>query len=247
MIEDAAGYDQIASQFSPDGRILQVEYAKKALLKSGTVIGLRGRDCVVLASEKIVPSKLYESSAFDRIFSVTPHIGMALVGYRPDARHLLQAARGEAEAYKIRYKEDIPAKELKQKMAMYVHAYTLYGAFRPFGAGLMMASSLSGPEMFCIDPFGTAYGYFGFAMGKNEQAAKSEIEVLDLKSMDAEELVKEAARILYMVHDEKDKNFELEISWTGRTTSQKHQKVPDRLLQIAEEYAQDAIEERNSD
>ncbi|GBM17698.1 Proteasome subunit alpha type-3 [Araneus ventricosus] len=247
MSGDSTGYDQLASQFSPEGRLFQVEYAEKALLRSGTVIGLRGRDCVVLAAEKIAPTKLYESSATDRIFSAAPHIGMALVGYLPDARHLLQTARSEAAAYKMLYKEDIPAKDLKLRTAMYVHSYTLYGALRPFGAGLMMASSLSGPELFCIDPFGVAHSYFGCAMGKNQEAAKNEIEQLDLKSMKAEELVKEAAKILYMVHDEKDKNFELEISWTGSITRRKHLKVPARLLQNAEKYAKDAAEERNSD
>ncbi|KAA1413306.1 cytochrome P450, partial [Nocardioides humilatus] len=47
-------------QFSPDGRVFQVEYAAKAVENSGTVIGLRGKDGVVFAVEKLITSKLYE-------------------------------------------------------------------------------------------------------------------------------------------------------------------------------------------
>ena len=48
--------------------------------------------------------------------------------------------------------------------------------------------------------------------------------------MTCAELVKEAAKIIYMVHDEvKDKMFELELSWVGEFTNGVHQKVPDNV------------------
>lgn len=69
-------YDLSASQFSPDGRVFQVEYAAKAVENSGTVIGLRGKDGVVFAVEKLVTSKLYEPGANKKIFHVDEHVGM---------------------------------------------------------------------------------------------------------------------------------------------------------------------------
>lgn len=65
-----------ASQFSPDGRVFQIDYASKAVEQSGTLIGLRGKNGVVLAVEKIVRSQLYEEEAGTRIFSIDKHIGM---------------------------------------------------------------------------------------------------------------------------------------------------------------------------
>ena len=51
--------------------------------------------------------------------------------------------------------------------------------------------------------------------------------------MTCAELVKEAAKIIYMVHDEvKDKMFELELSWVGEFTNGVHQKVPDNVRTI---------------
>lgn len=65
-----------ASQFSPDGRVFQIDYAGKAVEQSGTLIGLRGKNGVVLAVEKIVRSSLYEDDAGARIYSIDKHIGM---------------------------------------------------------------------------------------------------------------------------------------------------------------------------
>lgn len=69
-------YDLSASQFSPDGRVFQIDYAGKAIEQSGTLIGLRGKNGVVLAVEKIVRSPLYEEDAGCRIYSIDKHIGI---------------------------------------------------------------------------------------------------------------------------------------------------------------------------
>ena len=64
MSSIGTGYDLSASQFSPDGRVFQIEYANKAVENSGTAVGIRGKDGVVFAVEKIVTSKLYEKVVF---------------------------------------------------------------------------------------------------------------------------------------------------------------------------------------
>lgn len=68
-----------ASQFSPDGRVFQIDYAGKAIEQSGTLIGLRGKNGVVLAVEKIVRSPLYEEDAGARIYSIDKHIGIVSI------------------------------------------------------------------------------------------------------------------------------------------------------------------------
>jgi len=127
---------------------------------------------------------------------------------------------------------------------MYMHAYTMYSALRPFGCSLIMASydPLDGPQLYCLDPSGLSWGYFGCAIGKAKQAAKTELEKLKLKEMTSRELIKEAAKIIYIVHDEiKDKAFELELSWIGVETNGKHEWVPKQLFEDAEKYAKEAL------
>ncbi|KAG8229910.1 hypothetical protein J437_LFUL009774 [Ladona fulva] len=245
MSSIGTGYDLSASQFSPDGRVFQVEYAQKAVENSGTVIGLRGKDGVVFAVEKLVTSKLYEAGANRRLFNIDKHVGMAVSGLLADAKQIVETARIEASNYRAQCGSNIPLKFLNERVSMYMHAYTLYSAIRPFGCSVILGSyEDDGPSMYMIDPSGVSYGYLGCAVGKAKQAAKTEIEKLKLQDMTCQELVKEAARIIYLVHDElKDKTFELELSWVGAVTNGLHQRVPDSVFAEAEKSAKAAMED----
>ncbi|KAF5302330.1 hypothetical protein FQA39_LY10369 [Lamprigera yunnana] len=251
MSSIGTGYDLSASQFSPDGRVFQVEYAVKALENSGTIIGLKGKDGVVFAVEKLVTSKLYEPGANRRIFSIDKHVGMAVCGLIADARQIVDIARREAANYRSQYGVRIPLKYLNDRVSMYMHAYTLYSAVRPYGCSVILGSydPTDGPAMYLIDPSGVSYGYHGCAVGKAKQAAKTEIEKLKLTNMPTQELIKEAAKIIYLVHDElKDKNFELELSWVCADTNGEHQRVPEQVFTEAEKCAKQAMDaESDSD
>ncbi|KAG1035647.1 hypothetical protein G6F55_013557 [Rhizopus delemar] len=76
MTSIGTGYDLSVSTYSPDGRVFQVEYANKAVDNSGTAIGLRVKDGVVLAVEKLIQSKLLVQGANRRIQSADLHIGI---------------------------------------------------------------------------------------------------------------------------------------------------------------------------
>jgi 20S proteasome subunit alpha 7 len=69
------GYDLTNSVFSPDGRNFQVEYAVKAVENGGTSIGIRCKDGVVLAVEKVITSKLLKPGANKRIATIDRHMG----------------------------------------------------------------------------------------------------------------------------------------------------------------------------
>jgi hypothetical protein len=56
-----------------------VQYYVNLTIFFRTVIGLRGKDGVVFAVEKLVTSKLYEPGANRRIFSIDRNIGMVSV------------------------------------------------------------------------------------------------------------------------------------------------------------------------
>uniref|UniRef100_A0A8C7W9X5 Proteasome subunit alpha type n=1 Tax=Oncorhynchus mykiss TaxID=8022 RepID=A0A8C7W9X5_ONCMY len=226
MSSIGTGYDLSASTFSPDGRVFQVEYAMKAVENSSTAIGIRCKDGVVFGVEKLVLSKLYEQGSNKRIFNVDRHVGMAVAGLLADARSLSEVAREEASNFRSNYGHNIPLKHLSERVAMYVHAYTLYSAVRPFGCSFILGSydQDDGPQLYMVDPSGISY----------------------MKDMTCRELVKEVAKIIYIVHDEvKDKSFELELSWVGEVTNGKHELVPKDVREEAEKYAKDSLEEED--
>eukprot|EP00111_Clytia_hemisphaerica_P016101 TCONS_00047654-protein len=246
MSSIGTGYDLSAHQFSPDGRVFQVEYADKAVSNSSTAVGIRCKDGVIFGVEKLVTSKLYEPGTGKRIFTIDRHVGMAVAGLISDARQLVSVARDEAAHYRSVYGGPIPLKYLVDKISGYIHAYTLYSALRPFGCSVFLGSyeKLDGPELYMIEPSGVSYGYYGCASGKARQNAKTEIEKLQLENLTCKEAVKEVAKIIYVVHDEvKDKAFELELSWVGAESNGKHQMVPKDIASEAEELAKKAMEE----
>ncbi|CAG9583189.1 unnamed protein product [Danaus chrysippus] len=99
-----------------------------------------------------------------------------------------------------------------------------------------------GPQMYMLEPSGVSFSYFGCAVGKAKQAAKTEIEKLKLADLTVKELLKEAARIIYIVHDElKDKQFELELSWVCKDSNGRHQLVPKDMAVEAENLAKQAL------
>lgn len=72
---------------------------------------------------------------------------------------LVQTAREEAANYRQQFKRPIPLKVLNDRLSNFIHAYTLYSAVRPFGVTVILASCdpHTGPELYMIEPSGTAY------------------------------------------------------------------------------------------
>lgn len=164
--------------------------------KSGTVIGLRGKDCVVLAVEKIISSQLYEEDTDGRIFTIEKNIGMAIAGLVADGNYVADIARQEAANFRQQFEHAIPLKHLCERVAGYIHAYTLYSAVRPFGLSIIFASwdEVEGPQLYKIEPSGSFFGYYACASGKAKQQAKTEMEKLK-RDMETEELVKSAGEM----------------------------------------------------
>ncbi|KAJ3181806.1 hypothetical protein HDU87_000825 [Geranomyces variabilis] len=242
MTSIGTGYDLSASTYSPDGRIFQVEYASKAVENSGTCLGFRCKDGVVLAVEKLVQSKLLVPGSNKRIATADRHIGIATAGLLADTRHLVNRAREEAQSYRDLYRAPIPAKMIADRLGQYVQAYTLYSSVRPFGVSTILATvDKTGPQMYMIEPSGIYYGFYGCAIGKGRQVAKTEIEKLKLAEMTCREVVKDAARIIHLVHDDvKDKDFELEMSWILDSTMT-HEFVPKDVADEAEQLAKASL------
>ena len=163
--------------------------------------------------EKLVISKMLVEGSSRRLLTVDDHVGMAVSGLLADGRQLVNRARDEAASYKEFYGEPIPGKVLAERVAGFVHAYTMYWSVRPFGASVLIGGvDKDGPFLWMIEPSGLTYNYFGCAIGKGKQPAKVEMEKIKLNETTCREVLKEVARIIHSVHDDvKDKDFELEL------------------------------------
>jgi len=247
MAGTGAGYDLSVTTFSPDGRVFQVEYADKAVGNSGTALAICCKDGVIFATEKFKTSKMLVNGTSRRIFAVNKHMGMAIAGLLPDARQIVTRAQQETSQFLSTYAETIPPPILAERLGLFMHAYTLYGSIRPFGASVLLGSvdkETKEPSLFCCEPSGLVFKYSGTAIGKGKQAAKTEIEKLLAKpeGLTCEQALVMVSRILHKVHDEKDRDFELEVSWICPASNYQHQIVKPDVLKVAEDEAKKMLE-----
>ena len=253
MASSGSGYDLSSGTFSPDGRIFQVEYANKAVENAGTAIGILCTDGVVLGVQKPLLNKLLVPNFSQRIHTVATNAGVGMTGFVPDARQVVGRAIEEASSYVENYGTPMPPHLMAERMASYVHYFTLHGALRPFGAATLLAAydrETKKPSLHMIEPNGVAYSYFACAAGKGRQPAKTEFEKLELhkKAISCDEATKQICRIIYMLHDEnKDKPFELELSMISESTGWKHKGVAKDVIASSVEWAKQQLEEEEDD
>ena len=71
------GYDRAIVVFSPEGRMYQVEYARKAVEKATTIVGIIFAGGVVLVATKSV-QKLLVPESVEKIAKIDEHMGAAI-------------------------------------------------------------------------------------------------------------------------------------------------------------------------
>src|SRR3989338_11170708 len=101
MPHQLMGYDRAITMFSPDGRLLQVEYAKKTVKQGSTAIGIVCSDGVVLVTDKRIVDVLVVPESVEKIYKIDEHIGATASGILSDARVLVERAQLRAQQHKI--------------------------------------------------------------------------------------------------------------------------------------------------
>jgi proteasome alpha subunit len=171
------GYDRAITVFSPDGRLYQVEYAREAVKRGTTAMGIKCSDGVVLIVDKRVATRLLESSSIEKIFKVDEHIGVASSGLVGDARALVDRARVECQINRVSYDEAIDVETLSKKLCDHMQTYTMFGGARPYGTALLIAGVSDGEtRLFETDPSGTLLEYKATGIGTGRPAVMKVFE-----------------------------------------------------------------------
>jgi proteasome alpha subunit len=161
-----SNYDRAITVFSPDGRLYQVEYAREAVKRGTTAVGVRGKGFLALLVDKRVTSKLVVPASIEKIFAIDAHVACATSGLVADARALVDRARVEAQINRVSYDEPIPVELLAKRICDVKQAYTQTGGGRPFGTTLLVAGvDKTGPRLFETDPSGALVEYRASAVG----------------------------------------------------------------------------------
>ena len=214
MQHQAMGYDRTATMFSPDGHLLQVEYAEKTVRLGVSSIGMVCSDGVFVIADKRIDDSLIVQEYANRIHEIDSHILASAAGITSDARVLIEKAQLLAQQHVVTYDSPIEPESVIKELANMKQQFTQYGGARPFGVSLMLAGmSEKVPQLFVSDVTGNYFSYYANAIGENDEAIKEELRAKYKKSLDLKQGIKLAVEILKKVKGAKFDIKKLELAY----------------------------------
>ena len=197
MQHQAMGYDRTATMFSPEGTILQVEYAQKTVRLGSSSVGMVCSNGVFIIADKRTDDKLIIGKSSNKIFEIDSHIISSAAGIVSDARVLIEKAQILAQQHKITYDSPIEPELVIREVSNIKQQATQYGGVRPFGVSLMMAGiNRKKPELYTSDITGNYLSYHSNAIGENDEKIKERLREKYKKELTIKKGVKVALDIL---------------------------------------------------
>ena len=208
MQHQAMGYDRAATMFSPDGHLLQVEYAEKTVRLGSSSIGMVCKDGVVIVADRRVRDKLISPESANKIFEVDEHIVATAAGILADARILIENAQLLAQQNRVTYGSPIEPISVIRNIADRKQLFTQYGGARPFGVALLVAGVNKGKaSLYTSDVTGNFFAYKANAIGENDEKVKEMLRKDFKEEFTIDEGIKFALRIF---KEMLEKNFDLQ-------------------------------------
>jgi proteasome alpha subunit len=215
-------YDRAITVFSPDGRLFQVEYAKEAVRRGATAIGLLSEEGVILVAHKSIVSNLLVSESMRKIFKIDNHIAATASGLVADARRLVDMARLESQKHRLTYDEAISVEAVARHLSDTMQVYTQYGGIRPFGVSLLIAGIDGEPKLFEAEPSGALTGFKADAIGSGKKEVDEFFEKEYRDGMGIDEGINLALKALKKTTEEKLRTENIDIAFISKKTKKFH-------------------------
>ncbi len=204
MQHQAMGYDRTATMFSPEGHLLQVEYAEKTVRLGSSSIGMVCSDGVFIIADKRIEDKLIIQKSANKIYEIDEHIISSVAGIVSDARVLIERSQVLAQQHRITYDSPIETESIIKEISNIKQQFTQYGGARPFGVALMIAGiNNKDPELFTSDITGNYFSYNANAIGENDDKIKEKLRERYSKESTIKKGVKLSLEIFEEVREKK--------------------------------------------
>jgi proteasome alpha subunit len=212
MQHQAMGYDRTATMFSPEGHLLQVEYAEKTVRLGVSSIGMVCTDGVFIIADKRIKDILITNDSSNRIHEIDSHIIASIAGITSDGRVLIDKAQLLAQQHRVTYDSPIEPESVIKTISDIKQQFTQYGGARPFGVSLMTAGVYEKkPQVFTSDITGNYFSYYANAIGENDEKIKEKLREKYKKDLTIKQGVRVALDIFREIKgkDFNQNNFEL--------------------------------------
>ena len=220
MQHQAMGYDRTATMFSPEGSLLQVEYAEKAVRRGSASIGMVCTDGVFIIADKRVDDPLIVLKSANKIHEIDSHIMTSVAGILSDARVLIERSQVAAQQHRITYDSPIEPELIIKDISNMKQQFTQYGGARPFGVSLMIAGiNRKKPELYTSDITGNYFSYYVNAIGENDEKLKENLREKYKQDLTIKKGVKLALDIFEKVQEKKFNLGRLELAYIDKEES----------------------------
>lgn len=170
------GYDRTATMFSPEGHLLQVEYAEKTVRLGPASIGMVCSDGIFIIADKRINDKLIVHNSAVKVHEIDSHIIASVAGIVSDSRILIEKAQVLAQQHRITYDSAAPTESITKDIADVKQQFSQYGGARPFGVSLMIAGITNKkPELFITDVTGNYLSFHANAIGENDEQIRQKL------------------------------------------------------------------------
>ncbi len=195
MQHQVMGYDRAATMFSPDGHILQVEYAERTVRLGSASIGMVCKDGIIIVADKKIRDRLIVPESANKIYEIDEHICASAAGILSDARILVERGQLIAQQHRVTYDSPIDTESIIKETANNMQAFTQYPGARPFGVSIMIAGINSESRVFVSDVTGNYVAYKATAIGENDEKIKERLRKDYKEDITIEEGIKLSLRI----------------------------------------------------
>mmetsp|Transcript_9597 Transcript_9597/g.12533 ORF Transcript_9597/g.12533 Transcript_9597/m.12533 type:complete len:257 (-) Transcript_9597:22-792(-) len=212
--DSGTSYDLSKGMFSPSGRLMQTEYAKKVVGQGPLCIGVACNDGVVLATHRSDYgfAILAESNTNKNIYRIEDNISLLIAGSPGEKMALVKQATREATDHRRLTGEVLPGRLLAEKLAAWLHEASLHWDRRAYPNAILVASYdlHLGPELFLVETTGTCYRYSACAVGTNSEELKKNFEKMSLSLQSCNEAVNTLGSLIKSIMIENDDTLEVD-------------------------------------
>jgi proteasome alpha subunit len=217
MMSRELGDDRAIVMYTPDGRLLQVEYASEAVKYGSPVVAIRGKDFAVIVTRTKDPDPLLDP--IEKIHMIDENIGVAGAGFTGDINLLIEQARIQAQRHRLVFEDPIDVKSVVNHVGKFMYEFTRYGGVRPLGAAvILIGTDKAGCHIFELDPRGLILSGKALAIGKGSEEATNFLRTEYKPGMTIRESIELALAALSKAEE---KESPVEIGITEGTTFRK--------------------------
>ena len=165
------------SNFSPEGRLYQIEYAMQAVKMGATVFGIKSKEGIVLMAEKKKNSELIENKSIRKIIILNNRMFCCFSGLTSDGRLCIEKIRLFLENNSFLFNNTNSVEKCSKKIRQIISNVTsgengeMY-INRPLGVSFLLCGfDLIDCHLFRIDPAGISIEHQIASLGNGSKDA----------------------------------------------------------------------------